>query len=85
MTNTEKLETTIINFEGEALIWFGWENKRRPFLSWEELKSQLLLRFRSLPNGSIYEEFLALRQSGSVREYRRRFEQMASTLKDISE
>lgn len=45
MTNTEKLETTIISFEGEALIWFGWENKKRPFLSWEELKSQLLLRF----------------------------------------
>lgn len=32
----------------------------------------------------MYEEFLALRQSGSVREYRRRFEQMASTLDDIS-
>ncbi|KAH9656946.1 hypothetical protein KPL70_022865 [Citrus sinensis] len=58
MTNTDKLETTIISFEGEALIWFGWENKWRPFLSWEELKFQLLLRFRSLPNGSIYEEFL---------------------------
>ena len=33
----------------------------------------------------MYEDFLALRQSRSVREYRRRFEQMASTLEDISE
>ncbi|KAL9429190.1 hypothetical protein AB3S75_031074 [Citrus x aurantiifolia] len=33
MTNTKKLETITISFEGEALIWFGWENQRRPFLN----------------------------------------------------
>ncbi|GAA0174020.1 hypothetical protein LIER_27497 [Lithospermum erythrorhizon] len=45
----------------------------------------MIRRFRSLPTGSMYREFLALKQTGTVREYRKKFELLASSLEGISE
>lgn len=70
MTNVEKLKTTIISFEGEALVWFKYENRRRQFLNWVEIRSQMICRFRPSPESSMYEEFLSIKQEGSVREYK---------------
>ena len=34
-----------LSFNDEALAWFQWEDRRRKMVSWDELKSRLLVRF----------------------------------------
>lgn len=46
--------------------------------NWEELKVQVLRR-------SLCAQFLALRQTAMVKEYRRQFEKLASPLQNLSE
>lgn len=45
----------------------------------------MLKRFLSTQERATYEKFLAIRQEGTVAEYRHQFEVMAAPLKDISE
>ncbi|KAL2518687.1 Mediator of RNA polymerase II transcription subunit 25 [Abeliophyllum distichum] len=42
-------------------------------------------RFRSSQEGSLEERFLALRQEGSVREYRLLFETLTAPIEDVSD
>ena len=44
-----------------------------------------MLRFRPTQEGSLCEQFLAMRQQGTVAAYRREFEILATPLKGISE
>ena len=46
-SNEEKLEAAVVAFEGDALLWFQWENKKRKMVLWEELNILLLKQFRS--------------------------------------
>ncbi|KAF4403121.1 hypothetical protein G4B88_027892 [Cannabis sativa] len=64
---------------------FQWEHHRRSFMTWEDLKIQLIQRFRPLLVGFMYCEFLTLKQEGLVREYLKKFELLASSLDGISE
>lgn len=70
----EKVVIAGICMEGEALAWFHWADSRRPVLVWEDLKLQLLNRFRLTDGGSALEQLLALRQTGNLREFRHSFE-----------
>ena len=62
-----------LSFNDEALAWFQWEDRRRKMVSWDELKSRLLVRFGLTQEGSLCEKFLALKQEGSVREFCQNF------------
>ena len=79
-SNDEKLEAAVVAFEGDALLWFQWETKKRKMVLWEELKILLLKHFRSMNTGSLYEQWLALEQVGDVRDYRRRFMELSAPL-----
>ncbi|KAJ9559068.1 hypothetical protein OSB04_013682 [Centaurea solstitialis] len=81
----EQIDVSFISFEGDALKWFQWENKRHPIKSWEILKQLILRQFRSLASGSLCEQFLAVKQVGSVDDYRRKFVEMAAPLDGIPE
>ena len=65
----EKINMAALSFDGQALAWFQWEDRRRRMRSWNELESRLLDRFGSTQEGSLYERFLALRQEGSMTEF----------------
>ena len=41
-SNDEKLEAAVISFEGDALLWYQWETKKRTMFSWEEMKLLIL-------------------------------------------
>lgn len=84
LSKEEQIEVSIISFEGDALRWFQWEHRRRPIREWEELKLMMLKQFRSNSNGSLCEQFLALRQESSIEEYKRRFVSLAVPLVGIS-
>ncbi|TXG60193.1 hypothetical protein EZV62_014766 [Acer yangbiense] len=83
--NEEKLEASVIGFEGDALLWYQWEHKKRPMFLWEEMKLLILKQFRSTQEGSLHEQFLALRQQGTVKEYRRKFIEFLALLDNVSD
>ena len=73
------------SFDGEALAWFQWEDRRQRMVSLDELKSRLLVRFGFTQEGSLCEKFLALRQEGFVKEFSKNFEAMTSVLQGVPE
>uniref|UniRef100_A0A803P2L5 Retrotransposon gag domain-containing protein n=1 Tax=Cannabis sativa TaxID=3483 RepID=A0A803P2L5_CANSA len=85
LTEPMMLETAIVGLDGDALTWFQWENQRRPINSWETLKHLLLHRFRAVPIGSPSEEFLSITQTSTVRDYRLKWEALASRVPGVPE
>ena len=79
----EKLDDVVINLQGDALAWFQWANERRAIRNWPELKAMIQEQFRPTQEGSAYEQFLALRQIGSVDEYCCQFELLVVSLIDV--
>ncbi|GJU72446.1 ankyrin repeat-containing protein [Tanacetum coccineum] len=81
----EQLRATVLCMEGQALSWFHWSEARLPFRSWEGLKRRLLERFQPSQEGTLYEQFMAITQEGSAREYVSLFETLAGQLVGIPE
>ncbi|TXG60604.1 hypothetical protein EZV62_015177 [Acer yangbiense] len=52
---------------------------------WEEMKLLILKQFRSTQEGSLHEQFLALRQQGTVKEYWRKFIEFLAPLDNVSD
>lgn len=72
MSEEDKVEAAVVALEGDALLWFQWENGRREVQGWEELKGLLLRQFRPLTGGTLHEQWLSHVQEGGVAEYRRK-------------
>lgn len=85
LSDDEKIESAALCFEARALAWFQWESRRRGIRSWEGLKQGILNRFRPTQEGSLEERFLALRQEGTVKDYRLMFETLAVPVSEVSE
>ena len=85
LSEEEKLEAAVVAFDGEALSWYQWENRRRPIRRWEEMRALLLRQFRTTNAGSLHEQWLALEQTASVAEYRRSFIELIAPLENIPE
>ena len=74
-----------MTFEGDAFLWYPWESKHISILTWAELRGLLLKQFRASVEGSLHEQWMDLRQEGSVVEYRRQFIARAAPLKEVLE
>lgn len=85
LNEEERMEAAIVGMEGEALSWYQWEHRRRPIRVWMELKDLLLKQFRPANAGSLYEQWLAVSQSGTVTDYRRQFIKFAAPLENVPE
>nr|GEV25304.1 ankyrin repeat-containing protein [Tanacetum cinerariifolium] len=81
----EQPRAAVLCMEGQALSWFRWSEARSPFRSWDGLKRRLLERFQLSQEGTLYEQFLAITQEGSAREYANLFETLAGQLVGIPE
>lgn len=55
----EKVEAVVVYFERETLAWCQWKDSRQPMRSWEDLKVQLLERFRPPQEGTILATIVA--------------------------
>lgn len=53
--------------------------------TWSEFKRQVLNRFQHSQAGDAYEVLMALRQTGTVSEYREKFESMSTPLSEASD
>ncbi|GJT26754.1 zinc finger BED domain-containing protein RICESLEEPER 2-like protein [Tanacetum coccineum] len=78
----EQLRAAVLCMEGQALSWFCLGQR---FYVWEGLKRRLLERFQPSQEGTLYEQFLAITQEGSAREYVSLFETLAGQLVGIPE
>ncbi|KAF7836177.1 Retrovirus-related Pol polyprotein from transposon 17.6 [Senna tora] len=81
----EKLDAVAVCMEGKALNWLQWLEVRKPVQSWSEFKTELLRRFHESQQGNGYEILMAHKQSGTVGDYRERFELLSAPLKDATE
>ncbi|GJW08422.1 retrovirus-related pol polyprotein from transposon 297 family protein [Tanacetum coccineum] len=81
----EQLRAAVLCMEGEALSWYRWSEGRTPFHTWEGFKRRLLIRFQQSQQGNPFEQFLAITQTGTAREYVALFEKLACQLVRVSE
>lgn len=56
----DKLDATVLCFEGRALNWFNWKEVRSVVKDWPSLKRDLILLFHPSPYGNAYEMLMAL-------------------------
>ncbi|KAF7810715.1 Retrovirus-related Pol polyprotein from transposon 17.6 [Senna tora] len=85
MKDEEKLEAVAVCLEGRALNWLQWIETRMEIRSWLKFKLELMRRFHQSQLGNGYEVLMALKQTGTVAEYREKFELFSAPLKDAPE
>ncbi|KAF7844308.1 Retrotransposable element Tf2 [Senna tora] len=85
MKETEKLEVVAVCMEGRALNWLQWLETRMVVQSWSEFKRKFLRQLHQSQQGNNYKMLMALKQEGTVVEYREEFEQFSAPLKDALE
>lgn len=85
LTEEDKLEAAVVALEGDALLWFQWENRWRPIQNWEEMKTMMRRQFRSTATETLHEQWLSHKQSETVCEYRRKFIELLAPLERIPE
>ncbi|XP_031263269.1 uncharacterized protein LOC116121451 [Pistacia vera] len=81
----EKVEAATVCMEGRALNWYQWMDTRMPVKNWTDFKSALIERFRPSLKGSACEALIALKQEGTVTEYREQFEAYSAPLTEVGE
>lgn len=85
LTDDEQMEAAVVSLDGDALLWYQWEQGRRPIRCWEELKGMLLHQFRPTAAGTLYEQWLNHQQTTGVVEYRRKFIELMAPLAGVPE
>lgn len=85
MSEEEKLEAAVVGFDGDALVWYQWENSRRPIRRWDDMRNLILKQFRPLHSGSLCEQWLTVSQTGTVSDFHRKFIELAAPLEKIPE
>lgn len=81
----EKVDAAIVSLEGKALTWFQWHEARAPIRQWPEFKAEVIERFHCKQMGDEWEQLLALKQLGTMEEYREKFETLSAPLRDVTE
>lgn len=80
LSQMEKLEAVGVCFEGEAQAWLRFEEREKPFESWENLKIQISTVFAGLKDGSLLNRPFVVKQRGTIAKYRAQFEYLAASV-----
>lgn len=81
----QKLELVALSLTGEVLNWYLWESEEERFESWFQFKQRMLERFAESIDDEPRNRLCALRQTGTVREYVKEFEELITQVKRIDE
>ena len=65
------------HLEGLALQWFVWMTNRYNFEDWNDFKMQIGKQFSEFLPFNVMDQFLDIKQSGLVKEYRDEFEKLS--------
>lgn len=71
--------------EGNAFVWFQDLKESGQLTDWDSLVRALLVRFGPNVYDDRIESLTRLRQSGTVKEYKARFESLSNRLRGLSE
>ena len=74
------VSTAFLAMEGRALTWFRWWESDEGGTDWEAFKRELLRRFQPAEMADPFSLLLRVRQEGTVREYREKFESLAGAV-----
>ena len=85
LSKFEKMMVAMISFEGLALNWYRSQEEREKFTGWVNMKERLLIRFRSIREGSLYGRFLRITQETMIRGCQNLFDKWIASLTDLSE
>ena len=55
MNEKEKMEVVVVSLEGEAMLWYKWENDNTPITRWRDLKNLIIRYFRAEDETDLYE------------------------------
>lgn len=66
----------VISFDGPALDWYRSRDEREAFKDWADLVQRMLIRFRSIRDGTSVGRFLSIKQETTVEEYRNWFDKL---------
>ena len=81
----EKLELVALSLTREVLNWYLWEAEEERFESWFHFKQRMLERFAESIDDELRNRLCALTQTGSVRQYVKKFEELITQVKRIDE
>lgn len=85
----EKVKYASYYMEGEANIWWQWISqvfqKKDRSIRWKEFEIGLMARFGPSEYTNFDESLAHIKQTGTLREYQKEFEQLASRVQDWPE
>ncbi|XP_019447282.1 PREDICTED: uncharacterized protein LOC109350506 [Lupinus angustifolius] len=85
VTETERMQATLVALEGKALCWYQWWSRCTPNPTWEGFKLVVVRRFQPSMVQNPLEQLLALKQLGTVEEYVEEFEKFVGALREIDQ
>ncbi|XP_078447009.1 uncharacterized protein LOC144715877 [Wolffia australiana] len=85
VVSEDRIDVAMANLEGEALQWYLWTTDRYTFLGWNDFKIQIGKRFDETLADNIKHQFMDIKQTGTVKEYRKEFERLSVYLPPMPE
>jgi len=80
----DKLEKAISCLTGAAVTWWRCSKEREQIYTWRDFQEKFRVRFRPSRGSSAIDHLLNIRQTGSVDEYRERFEELVVDLPHVT-
>ncbi|XP_061343289.1 uncharacterized protein LOC133289385 [Gastrolobium bilobum] len=81
----EKVGVVMLVLEGEALSWYQWWELSNPIVTWNGFRREILGRFQPSMLDNPYGPLYALKQNGTVAEFRAEFEAVVGTMRYADE
>lgn len=70
LSEEDKIEAAVVFLDGEALLWYQWDDQQNPIKDWQDLKSLLLRKFKLSDVGDHYEHQMTVDQGGKMADCR---------------
>ncbi|CAA0822095.1 Unknown protein, partial [Striga hermonthica] len=83
----ERVQIAAYHLDGEANVWWQWvmHKNHGEYMRWRDFKKELITRFGSSDYHDYNEALSRIKQVGSLREYQKEFERIASRVRDWPE
>lgn len=85
MSATVKVGLAQLSINGQTIHFFNSLLEENPYLTWEELKVELLERYGGLREGDVYEQLTEIRQKGTLEEYIQEFGCLTAQIPRLSD
>ena len=74
-----------MSMDGAALLWYQWNCQSGTIRTWAKLKNLILHYAQPRNKGTLCEQWLAVKQEGTVAEYTQEFVEKITVLEKVPE